>query len=232
MALARAISIGLAGSFSAMMVSNRCLRRSCTVSLISIQPHCYSSLQRDLHGDYFFQIRRKIVNGVASHQLATGDQIQILDADIRSVAVAECHGVPPRDRAMMSLPDHDVYGPPVSARGDLVIGNFPVEVAAIAHALGPDRHPGLRPGSLFEVPFFAARKMQSSPPFIPWREAFFEPCIQSLTASQIVMIEFRGLVNTEGIGLVINRTDKPAEHPGEIAGIDIRVVRPPAFDLG
>src|SRR3972149_10838179 len=137
LALALAISIGLAGSFSAMMVSNICLRRSCTVSLMSLQPHCYRSLQRDLHGDYFFQIRRKIVNGVASHQLATGDQIQILDADIRSVAVAECHGVPPRDRAMMSLPHHDGYGPPVSARGDLVIGYFPLQIAPGTHALGP-----------------------------------------------------------------------------------------------
>src|ERR1035441_7968640 len=122
MARARCTSIGLSGSLSASMVSNRWLRRSVILFFIDFP---YLALERGSESDDLGQLWRIVVDRIAPHQLSTGDEFEVVEVEVRLVAVLEADSKALRHWPVSLLPDQDVLADPVpgwvACVGDLAL---------------------------------------------------------------------------------------------------------------
>src|ERR1700678_164541 len=147
MARARCTSIGLSGSLSASMVSNRWLRRSVILFFIDFP---YLALERGSESDDLGQLWRIVVNRIATHQLSTRDEFEVVEVEVRLVAVSEGDGKAFRHWPVGLLPDQDVFANPVPGR-IASVGDLALQVSVFGEASRSDWFPGVRLRTGFEL---------------------------------------------------------------------------------
>lgn len=82
------------------------------------------------------------MDGIAPHQIGARDQLVIVETPIELVAVLEYNGMACRQWTKGCFPHDEMDRAPAALQRHIVI-DLPLEVAVLAHPLGPDRFPEL-----------------------------------------------------------------------------------------
>lgn len=117
---------------------------------------------------------RQSVNGVAPHEFGAADTFQVLDNDVRLVAILEHDGIAGGPLAVDRLPQGDVNEYPISA-AVACVGDLAAHIAILdTHSLRPYRLPRLRHVAALELSLWRPSAGMVDAALVPGRLTFDE----------------------------------------------------------